>query len=126
MMEEEEEEVIGFLGDFCFKFLAENLGGDGVPALRHPLLVEGGPLRYGRDEGDDGDHLFTFIIFIIFIIFITFNIFIIFMFFIMFMMSIILKARMEGEATMERDSLEAFFLRLLLLDNIKQEAQVNI
>ena len=35
-----------------------------------------------------------------------------------------MKARMEGEATMERDSLEAFFLRLLLLDNIKQEAQV--
>ena len=37
-----------------------------------------------------------------------------------------MKARMEGEATMERDSLEAFFLRLLLLDNIKQEAQVQI
>ena len=35
-----------------------------------------------------------------------------------------MKRRMEGEATVERDSLEAFFLRLLLLDNIKQEAQV--
>merc|ERR1711962_512873 len=34
-----------------------------------------------------------------------------------------MKKRMEGEATVERDSLEAFFLRLLLLDNIKQEAQ---
>ena len=29
-------------------------GGDGVPALRHPLLVEGGPLRHGGDEGKDG------------------------------------------------------------------------
>ena len=36
-----------------------------------------------------------------------------------------MKKRMEGEATVERDSLEAFFLRLLLLDNIKQEAQVH-
>ena len=37
-----------------------------------------------------------------------------------------MKRRMEVEATVERDSLEAFFLRLLLLDNIKQEAQVDI
>ena len=36
-----------------------------------------------------------------------------------------MKKRMEGQATVERDSLEAFFLRLLLLDNIKQEAQVH-
>jgi len=29
-------------------------GGDGVSALRQPLLVEGGPLRHGRDEEEDG------------------------------------------------------------------------
>ncbi len=36
-----------------------------------------------------------------------------------------MRRRMEQEATVERDSLEAFFLRLLLLDNIKQEAKVR-
>ena len=29
-------------------------GGDGVPALRLPLLAEGGPVRHGGDEEEDG------------------------------------------------------------------------
>ena len=37
-----------------------------------------------------------------------------------------MRRRGEQEATRERDSLEAFFLRLLLLDNMKQEAKVKV